>query len=279
MFHLAQVNIARARAPLTDPLMAEFVGALGRINAVADSARGFAWRYHDASGAAIDTQAFDDPLIIVNLSVWESVEALRDFAYRSDHVAPLRRRAEWFERISTPHLALWWIPIGHRPSLAEARDRLAHLERYGETQIAFTFRRQFARPSDPEPAIVALLAAGATPLAAVPNLDGRRFVPRAKARTGDAGRATHFVYRQEGERVWATYSGGDVRHGMLAARREQDCLVVRYLHAADDGRAKLGTCVSAVDQLADGRLRLRERWCWDHWRQPQTSILEEVARR
>jgi hypothetical protein len=94
VFHLAQVNIAHARAPLTDPVMADFVGALDRINARAEAAPGVVWRYQDESGSATETHAFDSSLIIVNLSVWDCVETLRNFTYRSDHLGPLQRRRE-----------------------------------------------------------------------------------------------------------------------------------------------------------------------------------------
>lgn len=150
MFHLAQVNIARARAPLTDPVMADFVAALDRINAAAEAAEGFVWRHtDDASGAASDAEAFGDPLEVVNLSTWRSIECLQTFVYRSEHLEPFRRRAEWFTRLDTPHLAMWWVPVGHRPTMKEARERLEHLAIHGESQTAFTFRQPHAAPAGP----------------------------------------------------------------------------------------------------------------------------------
>ncbi len=149
MFHLAQVNIARARAPLTDPVMADFVAALDRINAEAEAAEGFAWRHIDAPGAPADTHAFPDPLVVVNVSVWSSIERLQTFVYRSAHLAPLRRRADWFIPMDGPHLALWWVPAGHRPTMDEARERLDYLAAHGESQIAFTFRTPHAAPAGP----------------------------------------------------------------------------------------------------------------------------------
>lgn len=138
--HLAQVNVARARAPLTDPLMADFVASIQGVNARADVAPGFVWRFVDPPGSSIGAEFFGDPLLVVNLSVWESVESLRAFVYQGQHLAPLRRRSEWFSRLETPHLALWWVPAGHRPTIPEARERLELLARHGESDAVFTFQ-------------------------------------------------------------------------------------------------------------------------------------------
>jgi hypothetical protein len=150
-FHLAQVNIALPREPLDAPLLAEFVDQLGPVNAGADVAPGFVWRLQTEDGDATGIRAFDDDRLIVNMSVWESLEALRAFVYRdAAHLAVLRRRREWFERMES-FLVLWWIPAGHRPSVAEAEDRLALLRAFGPSTDAFTFRRHFPPPGADEP--------------------------------------------------------------------------------------------------------------------------------
>jgi hypothetical protein len=148
-WHLAQVNIGRLRAPVDDPAIAEFVAGLDPINALADSAPGFVWRLQteDGNATAIRPDPGDE-MVAINLSVWESVEALADFAYRSAHLAFLRRRAEWFERMTSSYLAMWWIPVGTIPTVADAMDRVAHLDRHGPTPTAFTFRHRFAPPDD-----------------------------------------------------------------------------------------------------------------------------------
>jgi hypothetical protein len=148
-WHLAQVNIGRLRAPVDDPAIAEFVAGLDPINALADSAPGFVWRLQteDGNATAIRPDPGDE-MVAINLSVWESVEALADFAYRSAHLAFLRRRAEWFERMASSYLAMWWIPAGTIPTVADAMDRVAHLDRHGPTPTAFTFRHRFAPPDD-----------------------------------------------------------------------------------------------------------------------------------
>jgi hypothetical protein len=144
---LAQINVARLLAPIDAPETADFVTALAPVNAQADGAPGFVWRLQTESGDATAVRASDDPLVIVNLTVWESVEALEAFAYReASHLAVLRRRREWFERATEAVTALWWVPTGHLPTVDEALDRLALLRAQGPSQEAFTFRERFAAP-------------------------------------------------------------------------------------------------------------------------------------
>jgi hypothetical protein len=138
-FHLAQINIARLIAPVDDPRIADFVAQLDTINALAERSEGFVWRLKSESGNATDVAYSDDPLIVVNMSVWESVEALKTFTYRSGHVSPLKDRARWFERPSQAHYCLWWIPAGHTPTVAEGRTRLDHYRAHGDSEYAFWF--------------------------------------------------------------------------------------------------------------------------------------------
>lgn len=148
---LAQVNVARLRAPLDAPELADFVAGLDPVNALADAAPGFVWRLQTDEGDATSIRAFDDDMIIVNMSVWDSLEALRDFVYRSDHRTFLARRREWFERMDAPIVALWWVPAGHRPTVTEAKERLDALDRLGPTPEAFTFRTLFPAAAVPAP--------------------------------------------------------------------------------------------------------------------------------
>jgi hypothetical protein len=145
-FHLAQVNIGQPRGPIDGDVMREFVANLDPVNALADLADGFVWRLQTEDGNATAVSVFDDPSLIVNLSVWESIDALADFVYRRGHRDVMVRRREWFERMGDAFLALWWVPAGHRPSVAEAEDRLRHLRAEGPTAYAFTFRQLFPSP-------------------------------------------------------------------------------------------------------------------------------------
>lgn len=140
---LAQLNIGRAAGPMDGPVMADFVANLDRINALGDASPGFVWRLQDETGAATSIRAFEDPRMIVNLTVWESIETLRQFAYQSVHVEVLRRRREWFLPLDGPSLVLWWVPSGHRPTVGEARERLERLAADGPTPHAFTLKTSF----------------------------------------------------------------------------------------------------------------------------------------
>jgi hypothetical protein len=144
--HLAQLNIAVPVGPREDPRMAEFYAELDRINASADDWPGFVWRLVDDDGAdATSLRPFGGD-IMVNLSVWRDVAALREFTFRSGHLDILRRRREWFRPSGDATAVLWWVPEGHRPSVQEAGRRLDLLRSEGATAEAFTFRDPFAAP-------------------------------------------------------------------------------------------------------------------------------------
>ncbi|WP_437688166.1 DUF3291 domain-containing protein [Sorangium sp. So ce176] len=145
--HLAQVNIALPIEPLDSARLADFVSALDPVNALAEAAPGFVWRLKTDDGDATGVRAFGDDRLIVNMSVWESPEALSDFVFRNpDHAAAMRRRREWFAPMKEAISVLWWIPAGHIPTVAEAEERLEELRRHGPTPRAFTFRHQFPAP-------------------------------------------------------------------------------------------------------------------------------------
>jgi hypothetical protein len=145
-FHLAQLNVARLRAPLDSPALAGFVTLLPEINALAERYPGYVWRLRDESGDATALRPFD-PDVIVNLTVWETVQALQDFTYRSPHLEPMRLRREWFTPYGAPHQVLWWLPAGTLPTLAEAGARLELLTRSGPSPEAFTFRQPYPAPA------------------------------------------------------------------------------------------------------------------------------------
>jgi hypothetical protein len=143
---LAQVNIARMRAPLESETMAGFVARLDEINALADRSPGFVWRLQEGENAT-SLRPFDDDRILVNMSVWASLEDLRAYVYDSAHREVLRQRQSWFTRFEGAYAALWWVPAGHVPTVEEAKERLLHLERHGPTPWAFTFKSPFPEPT------------------------------------------------------------------------------------------------------------------------------------
>jgi heme-degrading monooxygenase HmoA len=147
-WHLAQVNVGRFIKPVEDPANADFVNALDQVNALAEASPGFVWRLTGDGNNATDIKPFpDDPNMAINMSVWESVDALAAFVYRNmDHRGVMRRRREWFEEMKV-YMALWWVPAGTLPTIENAKAKLAILERLGPTQEAFTFRQPFAPQS------------------------------------------------------------------------------------------------------------------------------------
>lgn len=148
--NLAQINIARVRFPLDGPELKDFVDSLPKINALAEASPGYLWRLTDDGGAdATGVRAFEQEDILLNLTLWESVESLRDFAYQTEHLEYMRRRREWFDYQGIPnHMALWWVPDNHLPTVEEAKDRLEHLTKHGPTAYSFTFRDSFPAPSE-----------------------------------------------------------------------------------------------------------------------------------
>jgi len=142
-YHMAQVNIGRIRASLDDPVMAGFVARLDEINTLADRSPGFVRRLQASEGNATYLRPYDDDRILINMSVWETVDALKHYVYRSVHAELLRQRQEWFEKFAGAYLALWWVPVGHIPGIDEAKKRVAHLEAHGPTQFAFNFKTVF----------------------------------------------------------------------------------------------------------------------------------------
>ncbi|MBT9239446.1 DUF3291 domain-containing protein [Vibrio splendidus] len=147
---LAQLNIALAKYPLDAPEIKEFVDNLELVNGIAESSEGFVWRLKDESGDATNIQAFDDPNMIVNMSVWDSVDSLKNFMFRTHHRDFMRRKGDWFHRLPEDTYVLWWIEEDHIPTLEEAIERLEHLREIGDTPYAFTFKTNFTASEVPK---------------------------------------------------------------------------------------------------------------------------------
>ena len=145
--HLAQVNIGRMRGTnIEDLVMQEFVENLDRINGLAEKSAGFIWRLKDEHNNATHFNPYEDKRIIINLSVWRDLESFERFVYHSDHLNFIKRRMEWFEKFEKSHLALWFIPAGHLPTISEAVHKLDYLHQRGPSAEAFDFRRKFPPP-------------------------------------------------------------------------------------------------------------------------------------
>lgn len=267
-YHLAQVNIGRVVAPMDSLEMAGFVSQLKPINALADWSPGFVWRLQTESGDATAILPYDDPRININMSVWESVEALKQFVYKSAHLGPLLDRLQWFEKPVEAHMAMWWIPAGHIPGVEEAKDRLQFRRTWGDTPVAFSFSKPYPKPDAP----------AADPVEPAFSFENRLFAAAVNTPNGDCDARTRFHYRQRGPRVWAIYQGGRVQFGSLVAIGDrQGRLDMRYHHVDDGGRLRTGTCQATPELLSDGRLRLHEEWRWTNGDLSSgRSVVEEI---
>jgi len=153
-YHLAQLNVGRPRGLADSAVMAGFMAQIEPVNALADAAPGFVWRLEGGDGPGATALRPCGPDIMVNMSVWRSLEALQDFVYRNGpHLDAMRRRREWFHKMAEQHMVLWWIPAGHLPGVDEALDRLALLRRNGPGPMAFTFREPYDPPAPGQPPI------------------------------------------------------------------------------------------------------------------------------
>jgi hypothetical protein len=149
-YHLAQLNVGLVRAPTDSPQLADFMAGIDPVNAAADDTPGLVWRLQDGDGPGATALRPRGPDFMVNMSVWESLEALRDFVYRNGpHLDFMRRRREWFHRMGEQHLVLWWVPAGHIPGLDEALSRLDLIRSDGPTPLAFTFHEPYPAPAEP----------------------------------------------------------------------------------------------------------------------------------
>jgi hypothetical protein len=145
-YHLAQYNIARLVAPMDDPRLEPFMAALDPLNHLADGYPGFVWRHQTEDGNSTSIRVRGDPMILINFSVWESVESLWEYTYKSDHAEIYRRRREFFDLHEKPYLVLWWVPAGHEPEVDEAEEWLDYLQEHGPSPHAFTLKQRYPAP-------------------------------------------------------------------------------------------------------------------------------------
>jgi len=148
-YHLAQLNVGLARAATDSPVMAGFMAGIEPVNALADAEPGFVWRLQDGDGPGATALRPCGPDLMINMSVWESLDALRDFVYRNGpHLDFMRRRRDWFHRMPDDHLVLWWVPAGHVPGVDEGLSRLDLLRSQGPSPLAFTFHDPYDAPAE-----------------------------------------------------------------------------------------------------------------------------------
>ncbi len=146
-YNLAEINIARMiGVNIDDPVMKEFVDNLDKVNAIAESSDGFIWRLKDAENNATSFNPYNDEQVIINISVWENIETLERFMYKTLHSDFLKRRKEWFQKFGKAYFAMWWVPEGHYPTIQEAVDKLDYLQKNGASNLVFDFKNKYPMP-------------------------------------------------------------------------------------------------------------------------------------
>jgi len=146
-YQLAEINVARMKGVnIDDPIMQEFVDNLDRVNELAENSEGFVWRLQDDNNDATSFNPYNDEQIIINVSVWDSIETLQSFVFKTFHSDFLKRRKEWFHTYGKVHTAMWWIPAGQFPTVEDAVKKLDDLQKNGPSQEVFNFRNKFSKP-------------------------------------------------------------------------------------------------------------------------------------
>ncbi len=146
-YHIAEINVARMKGVnIDDPIMKEFVDNLDKVNALAERSEGFVWRLQDENNDATSFNPYNDEQVIINISVWETIESLESFVFKTFHTDFLKRRKEWFYTYGKVHTAMWWMPKGEFPSIEEAVAKLDYLQKNGASEIVFDFRNRFPKP-------------------------------------------------------------------------------------------------------------------------------------
>ncbi len=148
-YQLAQINVARMiGVNIDDPIMKEFVDNLDKVNEVAENSEGFVWRLKDESNNAAGFNPYHDEQVIINLSLWEDVEPLKNYIYKTMHASFLKRKKEWFQKYGEAHYALWWIEKGSLPRVEQALARFKYLQKHGSTEKAFDFKNLYPKPTE-----------------------------------------------------------------------------------------------------------------------------------
>ena len=146
-YQLAEINIARIKGvTINDPIMKEFVDNLDNVNEIAEKSEGFVWRLKEEDNNATNLNPYNDEQIIVNYSIWDNIETLEHYMYKTFHSEFLKRRKEWFQAFGQVSTAMWWVKKGEIPDLTEAIEKLDYLQKNGPSEIVFNFRKKYSKP-------------------------------------------------------------------------------------------------------------------------------------
>ncbi len=257
--HLAQVNVGLLAAAVDDPQLAEFMDNLDAINALAERSPGFVWRLVGSGNNATDLRPFPDPSVLVNMSVWTSIDALKEYVFKTDHASFLRRRREWFLPYPKTVTALWHVPVGHIPTPGEAWARLNHIDRYGHSDLAFGFRHHPSnivtvhRTELSDPTAQELIVELKADISArYPERDSARYFSLAIDEVA-AGTGGFFVVRKDGELAGC----GAIRQLNESGEAEIKRMYVRKAFRGQQlGSAILSHLTGVAHDLGANQLRL-----------------------
>ena len=139
--HLAELNFGVLKHDWEDPRIAEFTNNLDRVNTLAENSPGFVWRLTDDDMEAGQLDAAGvfggNPLVASTLSVWEDAASLEHFVWNTIHRQFYEKRSQWFAGEGQSNFVMWWVPMGHRPTLQEGMERFSHWQKHGDSDHAF----------------------------------------------------------------------------------------------------------------------------------------------
>jgi hypothetical protein len=144
MQQLVHLNIGRLLGGHDDPRMVDFFAQLETINGLAEASVGYVWRLTEEEMGASAMVWPGDETVVGTLSVWASVESLEKFVWQSAHATAYARKREWFQKMKGPAFVMWWIPAGHKPTLADGKARLEYLVEFGPSDHAFGWEHMAA---------------------------------------------------------------------------------------------------------------------------------------
>lgn len=289
-YQLAQLNIGRMLAPLDDPVMMGFVARLEEINVLAERSPGFVWRLQSEEGDATSIRPFGDDRILVNMSVWESIETLKEYTFRTAHSELLKQRRQWFEKFERAYMVLWWIESGHIPTIEEAKLRLEHLQQHGASPHAFTFQKPFPPPQKMNDTLNLHLPPILQPLIAATRAMGFAMASdeltgsllRTLAATKPAGNLLELGTGTGLATAWLL-DGMDAQAALHTVDQDESLVAVAKQHLAQDSRVTFATMKgeafieSLLAQQQRFDLIFADTWPGKFWLLEETLSLLKVG--
>jgi len=148
MYYIAQANFAQWNDEVSSDLMKDFTEQAFQIHQLAEKSNGFIWRFLDNEHQKLIDELFGIEKVVFNMTVWESIEDLKEFTFKDVHCEAMKKRRQWFKKLPGTTLALWWVKYDCMPSVNEAKYKLDLINDKGSSSDAFSFNTQFKAPND-----------------------------------------------------------------------------------------------------------------------------------